>query len=92
MTQQAARAERATVAPAMLEAMRQSEADRQWLAAHPRVLDRYRGQWVVVHKGRIVAHSPDGSDLAREGDARAYPGALVFRVPTKEEAEAVRIL
>ena|GEM_PF-2734807 len=80
------------VTPLMLTAMRQGESDRRWLEAHPEALEPYRGEWVAVHKGRIVAHSPDGRDLARQGEARRYPGALVFYVPTGEEAEAVRIL
>lgn len=85
-------AESVQVTPEMLEAMRQGERDRQWLAEHPGVLEPYRGQWVVVHKGRIVAHSPDGRELTRSGDARTHPGALIFYVPTREEAESVRLL
>ena len=81
----------APVTPQMLDAMRQGEADGEWLAQHPEVLEPYRGQWVVVHKGQIVAHSPDGREAAREGNARTYPGAWLFYVPTREEAEAVRI-
>ena len=92
MIPQAERTEQIEVTPTILDAMRRGDADRRWLAEHPRVLEPYRGEWVVVHRGRIVAHSPDGSDLTRNGDARTQPGALVFRVPTKEEAEAVRIL
>jgi hypothetical protein len=80
------------VTPQMLDAMRQGEADRRWLEAHPDVLEPYRGQWVVIHNEQVVAHSPDGRELTRRGDARTHPGALVFYVPTRQEAEAVRIL
>lgn len=89
MTQQA---ERTKVTPEMLDAMRQAEADRQWLAQYPGVLEPYRGQWVVVHKEQIVAHSPDGREAGRQVSAGNYPGCLFFRVPTREEAEGDRIL
>jgi hypothetical protein len=92
MTAQVEQSDRVVVTPEMLEAMRQGEADRTWLEEHPGVLEPYRGQWVVVHKRQIVAHSLDGRGLAQHGDARTHPGALIFYVPTHEEAEAVRIL
>ena len=89
MTQQA---ERTEATPAMLDAMRQGEIDRQWLAEHPEVLEPYRGEWVVIHRGRVVAHSADAWEAGQRGNAQTYPGCLFFRVPTREEAEAVRIL
>lgn len=92
MATPAEQANQVIVTPQMLEAMRQGEQDRAWLAQQPDVLVPYRGQWVVVHKRQIVAHSPDGQGLARHGDARTHPGALVFYVPTREAAAAVRIL
>jgi hypothetical protein len=72
--------------------MRQGEADGEWLAQHPEVLEPFRGQWVAVHGGRIVAHSLDGREVARQANTREYPGAWIFYVPTRKEAEAVRIL
>jgi hypothetical protein len=72
--------------------MHQGEADWQWLAEHPEILEPYRGEWVVVHKRQVLAHSPDGREAGRQVSAGTYPGCLFFRVPTREEAEAVRIL
>ena len=92
MATQAEQSERVVVTPQMLEAMRQGEADGEWLAQHPEVLEPFRGEWVAVHGCRIVAHSPDGREVARQANTREYPGAWVFYVPTPEEAEAVRIL
>lgn len=89
MTQQAERTEGTT---AMLDAMRQGEADRRWLEEHRDVLEPYRGQWVAVHKERVVAHSPDGREVGRRINEGHFPGCLFFRVPTEEETEAVRIL
>lgn len=87
-----AAADVAGVTPQMLEAMRQGEADRQWLEKHPEALEPYRGEWVVVYKGQIVAHAAHGRRLAQQANARQYPGSSLLRVPTREEAEAVRIL
>jgi hypothetical protein len=78
--------------PQLREAVKQGELDNQWLQEHPEELEPYRGQWVVVYKQRVITHSPDGREAARAGDTRTHPGALLFYVPTQEEAEAVRIL
>jgi hypothetical protein len=89
--EQAEQTKPVVVTPQMIEAMRQGERDREWLAAHPGVLEPYRGEWVVVHKGQIVAHSPDGRELARMAPASRHPGALLEYVPTREAAEAVHV-
>ncbi len=91
MTKQVERAEQSEVTPALLAAMRQGEADRQWLDKHPDVLQPYRGQWVVAHRGRVVAHSADGREVAGTASASRYPAALLEYVPTREEAEAMHI-
>jgi hypothetical protein len=80
------------VTPQMLAAMRQGEIDNEWLRTHQEALEPFRGQWVVVHDRRVVAHSPDGRAAARAVDPRTHPGATIFYVPTHAEAEAVRIL
>lgn len=65
------------------------------LEAHPMSYDpdlarTYRGQWVVIHRGRVVAHGKKGSELIQAGHAREL-GALVVYVPTPEEQAEVRI-
>lgn len=79
------------VPPQLLEAMRQGEADREWLDEHPEVLEPFRGQWVVVHGRQIVAHSPDGREVAAVAPTSRYPGALLEYVPSREEAKAIHI-
>jgi hypothetical protein len=74
------------------EIIRQGQLDNQWLEEHPEALDPYRGEWVVVHSRRIVAHFADGREAAREGNADKYPGGTLFYVPTDEEANAIRIV
>lgn len=78
--------------PRVIEVLRLGEQDDAWLEQHPEVLDGYRGEWVVIHQGRVVAHALDGRELARLADARRYPGSTLLRVPTREEAAAVHIL
>ncbi len=75
-----------------LAAMRQGEADREWIEAHPEVLEPFRGQWVVVHQRQVVAHSADAWDAALRGSTDRYPGCLLIHVPTREEAAAVHVL
>lgn len=76
----------------MWEEMVLSDEDGAWLAAHPGELERFRGEWVVVYKKQVVAHSPDGRVIAREAPAKDYPDSTMFYVPTLEEAAGVRIL
>jgi len=75
----------------MLDAMDSGERDDRWLQEHPEVLAPHRGQWVVVHGRRIVAHSAETPDGAQAAPAAKYPGTLLLYVPTEEEARAVHI-
>jgi hypothetical protein len=82
---------RVKVPPEVIEVLRQGESDDRWLQEHLEILEPYRGEWVVVHGRRVVAHAPDGRDVARVAPASDYPGALLLYVPTREEARAVHI-
>ena len=84
-------ATRANVTDQMLAAMRVGEVNREWVDEHPEVLEAHRGEWVVVHEGRVVAHSPDGVEAARVIPERALSGALLEYVPTRAEADAVHL-
>jgi hypothetical protein len=83
--------QRVKVTPEVIEAMRLGQEDDRWLQEHHEVLEPYRGQWVVIHRQRVVAHSSATPDVARAAPAAKYPGALLLYVPTHEEAQAVRI-
>ena len=76
----------------ILAVLRKAERERDWLARHPEVLAPYRGQWVVVHDHRVVAHSPDGAEAARLAPTSEYPGAVFEYIPTLEEREAVLVV
>ena len=92
MARQAERTHQIDVTPHLQEAVRQGELDNQWLQEHPEALEPFRGQWVVVYKQQVIAHAADGREAARAANARDYPGSTIFYVPTREEAQAVRIL
>lgn len=47
---------------------------------------------VVTHEGRVIAHSPDGSGLAKRAPADKYPGSSIFYLPIREELEGVFII
>lgn len=72
--------------------LKRAEREWDWLAQHREVLAPYRGQWVVVHGHRVVAHSPDGSEAARLAPVSEYPGAVFEYIPTVEEREAVLVV
>lgn len=70
-----------------------AERDRELMAQNPPGwLEPYRGQWVLIHEGKVVAHSPDGSGLTHAAMRRAYPHALLERVPSREEMEGVLVV
>lgn len=76
----------------LLQDFRAAEQDAEHFARHPELLEPYRGQWVITHRTRVIAHSPDGSAIARRHTVRDHPGSRMFYVPTREEAGAVLIL
>ena len=76
----------------LLAVHRAAERDAEFFATHPELLEPYRGQWIVTHEGRVVAHSPDGSAAARLAPAEKYPGSSIFYLPTREELEGVFVL
>jgi hypothetical protein len=77
--------------PQIWEAMRLGEADDRWMQEHPEALEPYRGEWVVVYRQRVIAHDRDGKKVARAAPAQDYPGSTMFYVPTREQAEGIRI-
>lgn len=72
------------------EALR--EAQSELMPFDPEIVRRYAGQWVVLHKGHVVAHGRDGSELAKVAAADEYPNSLIVYVPTLEQQSGVWIL
>lgn len=61
-------------------------------SVEPDFLRKYAGEWVVVDRGRVVAHGKDGAKVAQQAPVDEYPFGELFYVPTLEEQEGVRIL
>lgn len=63
---------------------------------HQQLLQRYEGQFVALHQGRMVGHGPNDEELAREmfakfGDAPFYIAKVekeptVYELPSPEVA------
>lgn len=60
--------------------------DWRWFDEH---LDEYRGKWVLVWQGQLVAANPDIRRLISTVSPGAYQEALVTYIPTEEEAQRV---
>lgn len=73
----------------ILAVLRAGQRDDEMLAQNPGALEPYRGQWVVTHEGRVIAHSPDAAEAARQATAADYPGSHLRYVPTREEREGL---
>ena len=63
--------------------------ERAFRQKHRQLLQRYEGQFIAFHQGRVVGHGPDDEELAREmfvkfGDAPFYI-AKVEKEPTVYE-------
>lgn len=53
-------------APERLQMMRQFQENFRYYAEHYSELrDRYRGKYIAIDKGRVVAENPDQSQLLR---------------------------
>jgi hypothetical protein len=66
--------------------MRDTSLDRDWINDHA---NEFRGQWVIVCEGRLIAADADIRNLLSKVPREAYPEALLVYVPTQEEARRV---
>ena len=76
----------------LIASHRAAERDTAFFVAHPELLEPYRGEWIVTHECRVIAHSPDGSEVARLAPARDYPGSSMFYLPTHEELKGIWVI
>ena len=72
------------------------EEARQALQAQREVdvdlLSTYPGEWVVIHQGHVVAHGPDGAEVAKMATGEKFPYSEMLYIPTLEKQAGVRIL
>ena len=72
---------------------RDIERNQRLMALNPQDWhEPYRGQWVIIYDGKVIAHSPDGEDLAEAEPPDKYPGALLHRIPSAEELKGVLVV
>jgi hypothetical protein len=60
--------------------------DWAWVNEH---VDRYRGQWVLVCQGTLVAADTNIRQLISRVPWGAYPTAMVTYIPNEEEGSLV---
>jgi hypothetical protein len=59
------------------------ETESNWLAKHPEVREKYRGEYIAVSGQRVISHGKilkDVMEQAREID----PDPLISKTPTQE--------
>lgn len=55
--------------------------NQQWLQAHRK---SYRGQWVVLEQGRLIAHGDDGEALAKAARAQGIAEPFLAFIPMED--------
>jgi len=60
-----------------LELAQDAPANLEWLNKHHAA---YAGEWVALHKGRLVAHGKDGLAVFRSAQAQGINPPLMHRV------------
>ncbi|HUI40878.1 MAG TPA: hypothetical protein VL523_02800 [Terriglobia bacterium] len=63
--------------------------EMKWLVQHSRALERYRGEWLLLQGGALVAHHRDFGVLQDAIAVRNISSPFVYYVPTKEESSFV---
>jgi hypothetical protein len=54
------------------------EPNRRWIENHS---EEYRGQWVALYNGQLIAHGIDGIAVARTADESGTPIPLLVFIP-----------
>ena len=54
-----------------------------WLAKHPEIRARYRGEYIAVSGEKVIAHGTELPDVMREAK-KTDPDPLICKVPTQE--------
>jgi len=66
-----------------------SELD--WLEQHARELGRYPGEWLLIHRHRLLVHSRDFAELEAAVREHRIDSPFAYYVPTDEEANFIAI-
>ena len=67
--------------PKSLELAQDAPANLDWLRANGAA---YRGEWVALHKGALIAHGENGLEVFRAAQARGIDTPLMHRIVPEE--------
>jgi Family of unknown function (DUF5678) len=62
-----------------------------WLEANTRALERYPGEWLLIHGQRLLLHSRDFEQVQAAIREHRIASPFVYYVPTDEEANFMAI-
>lgn len=55
--------------------------NQRWIEEHT---DEYRGQWIALSDGQLIAHGADGIAVAKAADDSGSPIPLLFFIPPED--------
>lgn len=59
------------------------EVESTWLAKHPEVRKKYRGEYIAVSGQRVLAHGKILKDVMEQA-RKTDPNPLICKIPTQE--------
>lgn len=59
------------------------EIEAQWLASHPEILRKYRGQYIAVSGERVIAHGKHLKTVLHKA-RKIDPEPLIDKVPVQD--------
>jgi hypothetical protein len=59
------------------------EAEAQWLASHPEILQKYRGQYIAVSGKRVIAHGKHLRAVLQKA-RKIDPEPLIDKIPVQD--------
>jgi|SRR6266446_990401 len=67
-----------------VQSVESSEA--QWLREHSRALGNYRGEWLLIREGELLAHDQDFAAIRSAIHEHGILSPFVYYVPLEEES------
>ncbi|HEV2124890.1 MAG TPA: DUF5678 domain-containing protein [Chloroflexota bacterium] len=82
------------LSPAQRHAWAQSHENWDWINAHPEVLEEYRGRYIAVFGGQVIASGHDLQTFRAALQASPHHGdtVLLLRVPSRDEVDGLLVL
>ena len=67
-------------------------AEFRYLTEHARELEKFGGEWLLIHGPKLVAHSPQFSDIERVIQREQIAVPFIHYVPKDEEVNFVDVI